>query len=222
VRSSCARPTTSSLRALLAALVLALTAADAPDDVGKTLDAVQKRYDAVKDMRAAFTQTSFAAALGKESEARGTVAVERPGKMRWEYAPPDGRVIVLDEQAIRIWNPEEKQLQIAKLSGSNVSPTALGFLMGKGSLRDTFTAEAIAAPDRADKGVRLRPKSDASFESLELWVDPKTNQLRESVVLDLFGNRTRVRFDEIVENKGVPASAFTLEAPAGAEVLDLR
>src|SRR5262249_16796804 len=103
VRSSCARPTRSSLRALLAVLALALAAADAPDDVGKTLDAVQKRYDAVKDMRAAFTQTSFAAALGKESEARGTVAVERPGKMRWEYAPPDGRVIVLDEQAIRIW-----------------------------------------------------------------------------------------------------------------------
>lgn len=203
-------------------LALALTAADAPDDVGKTLEAVQKRYDAVKDMRASFTQTSFAAALGKETEAHGTVVVERPGRMRWEYAPPDGRVIVLDQQAIKIWNPEDKQLQIAKLSASNVSPTALGFLMGQGKLRDTFTAEAIAAPDRVDKGVRLRPKSDASFESLELWVDPKTDQLRESVVLDLFGNRTRVRFDEIVENKGVPASAFTLEAPAGAEVLDLR
>ena len=38
----------------------------------------------------------------------------------------------------------------------------------------------------------------------------------------LFGNKTRVRFAEIVENKGVPASAFTFEAPAGAEVLDLR
>ena len=70
--------------------------------------------------------------------------------------------------------------------------------------------------------MRLRPKSDASFESLELWVDPKTFQLRESVVVDLFGNRTRVRFDGIVENEGVAASEFELEAPAGAEVLDLR
>ena len=222
MRSSCARPTRNSLRVLLAALALALAAADTADDAGKTLDAVQKRYDSVRDIRAGFTQTSFAAALGKETEAHGTVAVQRPGKMRWEYAAPDGRVIVLDEKSIRIWNPEEKQLQIAKLSQANVSPTALGFLMGQGVLKDTFTAESIAAPDRPERGLRLRPKSDASFESLELWVDPKTFQLRESVVLDLFGNRTRVRLEDIVENKGVAASVFTFEAPEGAEVVDLR
>lgn len=203
-------------------LALALAAAGPADDAAKTLDAVQKRYDSVRDIRAGFTQTSFAAALGKETEAHGTLAVQRPGKMRWEYAQPDGRVIVLDEKAIRIWNPEEKQLQIAKLSQANVSPTALGFLMGQGILKDTFTAESIAAPERPERGLRLRPKSDASFESLELWVDPKTFQLRESVVLDLFGNRTRVRLDGIVENQGVPASEFTFEAPAGAEVVDLR
>jgi outer membrane lipoprotein carrier protein len=222
VRSSCARPTRSSLRALLAALALALAAADGDGDAGKTLDAVQKHYDSVRDLRASFTQQSFAAALGKETTSQGTVTVKRPGKMRWEYAAPDGRVIVIDEKAIRIWNPEDKQFQIAALTGAQISPTALGFLMGQGVLRDTFNAEAIAAPERAERGLRLRPKSDASFESLELWVDPKTYQLRESVVVDLFGNKTRVRLDGIVENAGVAASAFELEAPAGAEVMDLR
>jgi outer membrane lipoprotein carrier protein len=222
VRSSCARRTRNSLRVLIAALALSLAAADTVDDAAKTLDAVQKRYDSVRDIRAHFAQKSFAAALGKETESRGSVTVQRPGKMRWEYAQPDGRVIVLDEKSIRIWNPEEKQLQIAKLNQSNVSPTALGFLMGQGVLKDTFTAEAIAAPERAERGVRLRPKSDASFESLELWVDPKTFQLRESIVQDLFGNRTSVRLDGIAENQGVAASVFTFEAPEGAEVVDLR
>lgn len=220
MRSSSARPTRSSVRLLLAALALALAAADG--DAGKTLDSVQKRYDSVRDLRASFTQQSFAAALGKETESRGAVTVKRPGRMRWEYAQPDGRVIVLDDKAIRVWNPEDKQFQIAPLASSQISPTALGFLMGQGVLRDTFNAELIAAPERPERGVRLRPKSDASFESLELWVDPKTFQLRESVVVDLFGNRTRVRFDGIVENEGVAASVFELEAPAGAEVLDLR
>ena len=210
------------MRVLLAALALVLSAAETPGDAAKTLDAAQQRYDDVRDLRARFTQQSFAAALGKETESHGTVVVRRPGKMRWEYAQPDGRLIVIDEKAIRIWNPEDKQLQIAPLSGANVSPTALGFLMGQGVLRDTFTAEPISAPERAERGVRLRPKSDASFESLELWVDAKTFQLRESRVVDLFGNRTRVRFEEIVENQGVPASAFEFEAPEGAEVVDLR
>lgn len=221
MRSSCARPTTR-LRAALAVLALALAAADANDDAAKTLDAVQKRYDSVQDLRASFAQSSFSAALGKETEAHGTVLVKRPGKMRWEYGKPDGRVIVLDGSAIRIWNPEEKQLQIAALSAANVSPTALGFLMGQAVLRDSFDAKPISEPGRAERGLLLHPKGDAGFESLTLWLDPKDLQLRESVVVDLFGNRTRVRFDAIVENKGVDAAAFEIAAPAGAEVIDLR
>lgn len=203
-------------------LALGLVAAEGDGDAGKTLDAVQKRYDSVRDLRASFTQHSLVASLGKETESRGTVMVQRPGKMRWEYAPPEGHVIVIDEKAIRLWSPAQKQLQIAPLANAKLSPTALGFLMGQGVLKETFNAESIAAPDRAERGVRLRPKSDASFELLELWVDPKTFQLRDSLVVDLVGNRTRVHFDGIAENQGVPASSFTLEVPEGTEVLDLR
>ncbi len=221
MRSSCARPTTR-VRVALAALTLALAAADTGDDATKALDAVQKRYDSVQDLRASFAQTSFSAALGKESEAHGTVVVKRPGKMRWEYGKPDGRVIVLDGSAIRIWSPEEKQLQIAPLSGQNVSPTALGFLMGQTVLRDSFEAKPVSEPGRSERGLLLRPKGDAGFESLTLWLDAKSFQLRESVVVDLFGNRTRVRFDGIVENAGVDAATFEFAAPPGADVIDLR
>jgi len=207
---------------VLACIVLALVAADSADEAGKTLDAVQKRYEGVRDLRASFEQTSFSVALGTETTSKGAVTVERPGKMRWEYAAPDGRVIVLDKVAIKIWNPDEKQLQIAPLSAGNVSPTALGFLLGQAVLRDTFDAQLIAAPERAERGLRLQPKSDGGFESLELWVDPKSYELRESVVLDLFGNRTRLRLSDMRENSGVKASEFEFEAPDGAEVVDLR
>lgn len=202
--------------------MLALVAADSGDEAGKALDAVQKRYEGVRDLHANFEQASFSLALGKETISKGAVTVERPGKMRWEYAAPDGRVIVLVADSIKIWNPDEKQLQIAPLSAGNVSPTALGFLLGQAVLRDTFDAELIAAPERAERGLRLRPKADSGFELLELWVDPKTFELRESVVLDLFGNRTRLRLSDMRENSGVAAKVFEFEAPAGAEVVDLR
>jgi len=221
VKSSSVRPTTSAC-ALLACLALARVAADTEGDAGAILDAVQKRYDSVRDLRASFEQTSFSAALGKQTISKGAVTVERPGNMRWEYAPPDGRVIVLDKSSIRIWDPEQKQLQIAALSAGTVSPTALGFLLGQSVLRDTFDAALIADPGRTDRGLLLRPKSDGGFESLELWVDPKTYQLRESVVLDLFGNRTRLLLSDVQENLGVKSSVFEFEAPEGAEVVDLR
>lgn len=221
MRSSSARRR-SRARALAGLLALALLGADAAPAPDAALDAVQKHYDGVRDIRAKFVQKSFSPAIGKETEAHGDVVVERPGRMRWEYAPPDGRVIVVDKDAIRIWNPEEKQLQIAPLSPDNVSPTALSFLMAKSTLRETFDGKTIAEPSRAELGLLLRPRNEGGFEALELWVDPKTYQLRESVVVDAFGNRTRLRLEEVVENKGVPPAAFELAAPKDAEVIDLR
>ena len=225
MRSSSARPTSRlsrRARAVAGCLAFALLAAEGGDGSAAALDGVQKHYDSVKDIRAKFVQKSFSAAMGTETESHGSVVVERPGKMRWEYDAPDGRVIVLDKDAIRIWNPEEKQLQIAPLSPDNVSPTALGFLLGKSVLRETFDASAIEGQARPERGLRLRPKAEGGFESLELWFDPKTYQLRESIVVDLFGNKTRVLLTEAVENGGVPPGSFELTAPAGAEVVDLR
>ena len=222
MRSSSGRPTTSLRLALSALLLFSLAAGEGEGDAARTLDALQKRYDSIQDLRAEFVQTSFSAALGKETESHGVVAVKRPGKMRWEYAQPDGRVIVLDGTTIRIWNPEEKQLQIAPLSPENVSPTALGFLMGQAVLKDTFDAKPLSEPGRRELGLALKPRHEGGFESLALWLDPKTLQLRESVVVDLFGNKTRVRLDKIVENKGVEPAQFELAAPPGAETVDLR
>ena len=119
MRSSCARPTNRALAALFASLLLFL-GADPADDPAKTLAAVQKRYDSVRDLRASFVQRA-SPALNKETEAAAGL-VQRPADALG-YAKPDGRVIVLDGSAIRIWSPE-KQLQIAPLSLPGVSPTA--------------------------------------------------------------------------------------------------
>ena len=89
-------------------------------------------------------------------------------------------------------------------------------------MRELFTAVAIDADDRAELGLRLDPRQESGFEFIELWVDRETYQLRESVLVDLFKNRTSVRFDSIEENAGVDDSSFDIEVPEGTEVIDLR
>ncbi len=197
------------------------------------LIAVQARYDAVRDLRADFAQTSYTAALGDETRASGHLQMKRPGHMRWQYSPPDERVIVVDGETIRLYSPEDRQLQIAPLGEGAVSPTALSFLLGEGVLGETFSARVIADPsdpdasdaetgERPELGLELRPRGDQSFQTLELWVDAQSFELRESVVVDFFGNRTRLRFANIVENGGVDDAAFRLEVPADPAVIDLR
>lgn len=206
---------------LLALLALGSGPAKVPS-VAAELDAVQARYDGVRDLQATFVQTNYTAALQRESVSEGSMTVQRPGRVRWEYSTPEARVILLDTESLRIYSPVDRQLQVAALAQGTVSPTALSFLLGQGVLRELFSAETIEAPGRPELGLRLRPREESSFEYLELWVDPQTHQLRESVLLDLFKNRTSVRFDAVRENVGVDESAFELEVPEGTEVIDLR
>jgi outer membrane lipoprotein carrier protein len=183
---------------------------------------VQKRYDGIRDVRARFEQTSLVAALGREDESRGSVVIARPGRMRWEYEAPEPSVLVIDGETVRMYSPADRKLQIAPLGQASLSPTALGFLLGEGVLSETFRAESLGASPRGEVGLKLLPREASSFESLEMWFDRATLALRESVLVDLFGNRTRVRFAEVAENVGVGERRFALEVPEGTEVIDLR
>ena len=186
------------------------------------LDSVQKHYNGVRDLRASFEQESLVKALGKRDVSRGDVAFKRPGRMRWNYAEPEVRVLTVDPQAVRMFSATERQLQIAPIGQGSLSPTALDFLLGEADLRESFEATRIEDAARKDVGLKLSPRGDTSFESLELWLDPASLKLRESVLVDLFGNRTVLRFAELVENGGVEDGAFEIQVPKDTEVIDLR
>ena len=208
--------------ALAFSLIALLGNGPAESPVLARVAAVQARYDGIADLRAGFVQTSYTAALGRETVSKGSLTMKRPGLFRWEYSTPEERVIVLDAETLRIYSPVDEQLQVIALAQGTVSPTALSFLLGNGELRELFEAEAIDDPERPELGLRLRPREESSFEFIELWVARETHQLRESVLVDLFKNRTSVRFVEIVENVGIEESAFSIDVPEGTEVIDLR
>jgi outer membrane lipoprotein carrier protein len=206
-------------------VALALVAAGgerAPEEVA--LDALQKRYETCRDLHARFEQTSTVSAFGEPTVSKGAVVVQRPGKIRWTYDPPDGRVIVLDGKTIQLYSPEDHQLQIAPLDKGGVSPTALSFLMGGGHLQEEFSARLVPQEAAAQAQVLdLIPRGDPSFESLRLWLDPKTHELRESELVDLFGNRTRLALSGAECNRGVAADAFRVEYDkSSTQVIDVR
>jgi len=209
-------------RKALAVLALAgaLLGNGAPGDSAAPLDAlldsVQKHYNGVRDLRAEFEQESLVKALGKREDLSnrfqvgdcGSLAFKRPGRMRWNYAEPEVRVLSIDSETVRMFSEADRQLQIVPIGQGSLSPTALDFLLGGADLRESFEAARIEDATRKDIGLKLTPRGDTSFESLELWLDAESFELRESVLVDLFGNRTTLRFAELVENTGVEAGSF--------------
>ena len=53
--------------------------------------ALQNKYDAVRDFTADFVQESEGGLLRKKQTERGAVQVKKPGRMRWDYKAPEPR-----------------------------------------------------------------------------------------------------------------------------------
>lgn len=221
----------STALALLTSLLAATPAAPvapAPAQVRLPLkdvvDGVQKRYDGAKDFRARFNQTLTNATFGRKSSSTGEVLLKKPGRMRWNYLQPEEKVYVADGNKLWLYEPEDKQAFKQDLKSSQL-PSALAFLTGQGKLTAEF--DITFAPPKGPYGtardyvLSLVPKApQAHVKAIVFVVDPKTFDVRESVITDQSGNINDLLFSDIRVNTNVPDATFRWSPPSGVRVID--
>jgi outer membrane lipoprotein carrier protein len=196
-------------------------AAPAPKDCAAALTArVQARYDRVRELEAHFTQRTVSALSPQGELSSGRVALAKPGKMRWSYETPEPSLVVSDGATLWIYDPVAREAQRLAVGEQFLSGAAFQFLLGNGRIADSFRvrAESCAGP-RAR--LVLTPRAEATYQSLELEVDPGSGEAFATAVLDLFGNRTEVRFDELRYDRGLDAKLFHFEPEPGVRVIEL-
>ena len=182
--------------------------------------AIDAHQAGIRDLRARFTQTVYSPSIQRSETQTGRVWVRRPGLMRWEYDEPNPSTFTSDGEAVRLYYPQDAQLQIHPASGL-FSQKALGLLMGEAAIGDAYDPHVLPDGEAGEKRVKLTPR-DGSFTSLELAVAPDTHALRSSVFIDPFGQETRIQLHDLNENSGVRVERFELLVPDGTEVFDLR
>ena len=109
-----------------------------PESAATVVARVQKYYDATKDLRAKFEQ-QLESASRAPSKASGEVLLKKPGKMRWDYAKPDKKLMVSDGATLWVYEPEDEQAYKQDLKG-NALPAQVSFLLGEGKLDKEFDA----------------------------------------------------------------------------------
>jgi outer membrane lipoprotein carrier protein len=192
-------------------------------DVKAVTAEVQRRYDGALDFRARFSQTLTSAAMGRKTQSSGEVAFKKPGRMRWDYEKPDKSTYVTDGGVLWLYEPDDRQAFRQDLKSSQL-PAALAFLTGKGKLASEFDISFVAgAPYAApgDYALSLSPKAvQPQVKSILFVVDPRTFDVRESVITDAQGNINDVLFADIRTNTKVPEALFHFTPPAGVRVID--
>ena len=182
---------------------------------------IQARYDTVRDFEADFTQTYQGGLLRTKTTEQGTVAIKRPGRMRWVYTKPERKEFVSDGQKIYSYMPRDKQVIVGPMPAGEQTTPAL-FLSGRGHLVRDFNvafSEVPGAP-QGSLGLKLVPKkTDPEVESLSIAVDPATLQLTQLVAVDRQGGQSTFSFTNMKENRNLSDKIFDFQVPRGVDVI---
>ena len=160
--------------------------------------------------------------MGGKKKASGEVWLKKPGKMRWDYAKPERKLMLSDGQTLWVYEPEDEQAFKQDLRSSTL-PLSVTFLLGQGRLSEEFAIslvhpEGIGQPD--DAVLKLVPKTPTSaYRYLLFVVDPSSGLVRATVIYNQDGGTNHLTFTGVETNRGVEDAKFKFSPPQGTHIL---
>ena len=182
---------------------------------------MQQRIDKVEGLSAEFSISTYMAALNQHRESSGQLYILRKKrKLRLEQAD---QTIVSDGKSVWTYIPVNQQIIVmpAEDSKAGIRPDEFLFFY-----TNQYTHTLIG--DEMIDGVvhyELHLKANtvlADFPELRIWVDSGEWLTRRVLYADDTGSETVVQFTHIRLNPDMPSGTFTMSAPEGVEVVDLR
>jgi chaperone LolA len=216
-----ARQSTLFVALALVALVTVPRAARA-ESPGALLRCVQGRYGSMRSLAATFDQESRVASLGRPRTRAGRLFFQPPGRMRWEYDPPDAQLIVADGRQLWLYRPDRRQAVVQPMDAALTRQTPFLFLLGRGDFASEFTWEErdLAVGSGGAVAVALRPRVEsADLARLTLEIVPGECRLSGTLVEDAYGNRTRLVFAAERADAALDPGLFRFAPPEGTEVV---
>lgn len=174
--------------------------------------------DQMKTMRASFKQTIYDNNGKALQQSTGDMALERPGKFRWQVSAPMPQTIIANDGRLWVYDPDLQQVVIRSLQKEAGEAPALLLSRQNGALENDYVIESMPV-EKNMKWFSLKSKhKDSMFASVKFAFEHA--QLKEMVLEDQIGHTTRMQFSKIELNVNLAASLFVFKAPAGTDVID--
>jgi len=197
----------------IAASLLMFAAAAVQAD---SVDTLREFVRDVKTGQADFTQTVTSPDGLKKKSSSGRFEFSRPNRFRFNYLKPFEQLIVADGQKVWIYDADLNQASSRQFSQALGSTPAA--LLAGGSLDKEFDLAPLPAKDGLD-WAEARPKTkDGSFKSVRVGFRGK--QLASIEVVDAFGQRSLLQFNQFAGNVPLSADAFVFKLPQGADLIE--
>jgi len=191
------------LKHIFLAPVLALTLA-APAAAEKlSLNALSQYLNAMKTAKGAFTQINDDGTIST-----GTIYIKRPGKIRFEYNPPEETLVLASANTVAIFDPKTNQgpesYPLAKTPLSIILARTVDLASANMVTGHSFdgTATVITAQDPAHP----------EYGNIQLKFTGSPVELRQWIINDDGGSSTTVVLGELAKGGALPNALFDIDA----------
>lgn len=193
-----------SFRALAAPL-LALALA-APAQAEKlSLSALSQYLNGLGTVESDFTQINADGTM-----TTGKIRIQRPGKVRFEYAPPNRSLVIADGQQVAIFDPKSNQppelyplrrTPLNLILAADVDLSRARMVVGH---REDGPATRVTAQD----------PEHPEYGRIEMVFTANPTELRQWVITDDAGNQTTLILGTMSKGASFPARQFNIDAEA--------
>lgn len=177
-----------------------------------------KLLDGIKSMQANFKQIILDNYGKVVQQSKGVMALERPGKFRWQVKNPIPQLIIANKSKLWVYDPDLEQVTIRTLNTQAGEAPALLLSHDNAAIEKSYTISSLT-DDRGLRWFVLKPKNtDNSFSEIKLGFSDK--QIKEMILDDQIGHSTKIIFAQIKINQKLPKTLFVLNAPKGTDIID--
>jgi outer membrane lipoprotein carrier protein len=195
--------------------VLPLPAANT--DLNALLKGVEQRYNHAKTLQVQYNETYTVQGQARKSET-GTLTLRKPGRMRWDYTAPAGKLFLSDGKDVYLYTPESHRAEKEPLKASEDMRAPMAFLLGKLDFSKEFRNFELK-PEGTGYMVIANAKSDKlPYTKVEMLVSPEY-EIRRLIVNGQDGSILTFLFDQEKLNPTVNDAQFKFQLPAGAQLV---
>lgn len=203
------------LRLAIAALVALPAMGALPLD--RLLKAVEERYNRVRTLQVSFEETYIAAGRPRQVE-RGTLYLRKPGRMRWDYIQPPGKLFISNGKDVIYYNPVTRQAEKIKIKESEDMRAPLAFLLGKLDFSRDFR-NFTSRPDGPNTWVKADAKSDKlPYRQVEFLLTPEF-VIKKLEITGFDNSVLKFAFEDEKVNPVLSDTLFQFVLPPGASFI---
>ena len=185
---------------------------------------VDAHYNHLHSLQARYTERyqGMGPFLGQDRSETGTLTLQKPGRMRWAYDSPAGKLFLLDGTSAISYTPGDAQATRYPEKQLDDLRSPLRFLLGHTELAKELDHLTLTLASDSPKLYTLSgvpTGMQQRLRSLSLTVDA-AGQIHAMRAEESGGSATTFTFTDLRENIPTKPSDFAFTAPAGVAIVD--